>query len=146
MHLSLEERVRREVEDLHQFFYGWFRGEIDRQSFESKFLPRFAPDLVFIPPGGRLYGLPDLSSMIRGGYGSNPEFRVCIRKVEVRRRFDGHILATYEEWQRNARASQPADNGRIATVLFTDEDPLRWLHIHETWLPEDVMATGPYDF
>ena len=146
MHPSIEERVRQEVEDLHQFFYGWFRGEIDRKSFESKFLPRFAPELVFIPPAGRLYGLFDLSSMIRKGYGSNPDFRVCIRRVEVRFHFEGHVLATYEEWQRNARASKPADNGRIATALFTAEDPLRWLHIHETWLPPDVMTAGPYDF
>ena len=59
------------------------------------------------------------------------------------------MLATYEEWQRNALASTPPDNGRVATVLFEDdraEDRLRWLHIHETWLPEEVMAAGPYDF
>lgn len=24
--------------------------------------------------------------------------------------------------------------------------PLRWLRIHETWLPEVVMSAGPYDF
>jgi hypothetical protein len=56
------------------------------------------------------------------------------------------VLATYEEWQRNALASKPADNGRIATVVFKIGDPLKWVHIHETWLPEAVMAPDDYDF
>ena len=146
MGVSIEDRVRQEVEDLHHFFYGWFRGELPGESFEPQCSVRFAPELVFIPPAGRLYGLEDLVSMIRDGYGTNPEFRVCIRNVAVRGRFGGYVLATYEEWQRNARASVPADNGRIATVLFAEDDTLRWRHIHETWLPDEVMAAGPYDF
>jgi len=66
--------------------------------------------------------------------------------VTLRRRFDGHVVATHEEWQRNALASKPSENARIATVLFEDTEPLRWLHIHETWMPADVAAAGPYDF
>lgn len=34
------------------------------------------------------------------------------------------ILATYEGWQRNALASKPPDNGRIASVLFRGVRPL----------------------
>lgn len=64
----------------------------------------------------------------------------------MRRAFPGYVLATYEEWQRNAIASKPADNGRIATALFRAREQLRWIHVHETWLPRDVMAAGPFDF
>ena len=143
---SIQERVRCEVEDLHEFFTGWFTGRLPEGDFESKFLARFSPGFVFIPPAGRLLGIEDLSASLRAGYASNPDFRVQIRSVAVRRQFDGCVLATYEEWQRNALASIPPDNGRISTVLFSSGDPLRWLHIHETWLPGDIIAAGPYDF
>ena len=69
-----------------------------------------------------------------------------MRAFQVRREFDGYLLATYEEWQRNGLASTPFDNGRLATVFFATGERLRWLHIHETWLPQEVMAAGPYDF
>ena len=56
------------------------------------------------------------------------------------------IVATYEEWQRNALASKPADNARIATVLFRKEESLKWLNVHETWMPETAAPAGSYDF
>ena len=146
MSLSIHDRVRQEVEGLHEFFVGWFSGRLPEREFESGFLSRFSDDLVFIPPAGTLLGLPELSAAVRAGHATNPEFRVQIRRVEVQREFEGFVLATYEEWQRNALASTPPDNGRVATVLFAFREPLRWLHIHETWLPRDVMAEGPYDF
>ena len=117
-----------------------------REAFEREFLPRFAADLVFIPPAGRFLGLDQLCASIRDGYGTNPDFRIRIRNVRVHREIDGHILATYEEWQRNALASKPPDNGRLATVLFAASDRLTWQHIHETWLPDEIMQAGPYDF
>ncbi|MFT5397007.1 MAG: hypothetical protein ACI85N_002222, partial [Gammaproteobacteria bacterium] len=40
----------------------------------------------------------------------------------------------------------PPDNGRLATVIFKKTDPLQWLHVHETWMPETVQAAGPFDF
>ena len=146
MSSSIHDRVVREIEGLHEFFVGWFTGALPESAFSSDFVDRFSEDLVFIPPAGRLLGLSDLASSIRSAYASNPEFRVKIRRVQVQRELDGYILATYEEWQRNARASTPPNNGRIATVLFSVSEPLKWLHIHETWLPQDVMAAGPYDF
>ena len=146
MTTSIQDRIRQEIEGLHAFFVGWFRGTLPQSDFESAFLTRLSPDLTFIPPAGRLLGMGDLASLVRDRYASNPDFAIQIRRVTVQREFDQHILATYEEWQRNALASQPPDNGRIATVLFASSDPLRWMHIHETWLPEDVMTAGPYDF
>ena len=143
---SRQLRAREEVEALHHFFVGWFSGALPEEAFEPEFLVRFDPQLVFIPPAGRLLGLADLAGAIRSGYATNDAFRVQIRNVQVRREWPGYLLATYEEWQRNALESTPPDNGRVATVLFAVEDRLRWCHIHETWLPDDVMAAGPYDF
>lgn len=138
--------MRLEIESLHHFFVGWFTGALPEVAFEADFLSRFSDDFVFIPPAGRLLGLNDLASAVRGLYSSNPEFRIAIRQVRVQRHFDNHVIATYEEWQRNARASTPINNGRLATVLFKRSEPLKWLHIHETWLPPDIMSAGPYDF
>jgi hypothetical protein len=144
--IAIEERVREEVEALHEFFVRWFSGAVAEETFESGFLSRFSTDLVFIPPAGRLLGLEDLAPSVRAAHASNANFRVAIRRVRVQRELEGHVLATNEEGQRNALASTPADNGRLASVLFTRTEPLQWLHIHETWLPEDVMSAGPYDF
>lgn len=146
MNNDIQETVRLEIEALHQFFVGWFTGTLPKSSFESGFLNRFSDNLVFIPPAGRLLGLSDLAPAVRDLYSSNPDFRIAIRQVRVQRQFDNYVIATYEEWQRNARASTPPDNGRLATVLFRCSEPLTWLHIHETWLPPEIMSAGPYDF
>jgi hypothetical protein len=143
---AIEDRVRREIEALHEFLVGWFSGAESEDAFESRFLARFSRDLVFIPPAGTLLGLEDLASSVRTAHASNPDFRVAIRRVRVGRELGSHVLATYEEWQRNALASTPPDNGRVATVLFARSERLTWLHIHETWLPGKVMRAGPYDF
>ena len=143
---DIEDIVREEVESLHRFFVGWFSGELAQDAFERGFAVRFAPDLVFIPPAGALLALDDLTPSIRNGHGSNPDFRIAIRNVKVHRVLENHIIATYEEWQRNALASKPPDNARIATVVFERTIPLTWLHIHETWMPEEIALAGPYDF
>ncbi len=146
MNTSIHDQVRIEIEELHTFFCDWFAGNLPKTDFDSKFTTPLAPDLVFIPPAGKLLGLAELSTAICKGYASNPKFRVQIRRVTIQREFDGYVLATYEEWQRNALASTPADNSRIATVVFKIGDPLKWVHIHETWLPEVVKNSGSYDF
>jgi hypothetical protein len=146
LHDAIEDAVRREIEGLHEFLVGWFAGSLPAEAFETRFLRRFAPDLVFIPPAGTLLGLSEFASSVHGARWSNPEFRVAIRNSRVRWESGAHVVATYEEWQRNARASTPPANGRIATVVFATSEPLTWLHIHETWLPPGVMSAGPYDF
>lgn len=146
MNAVILNQVQDEIESMHTFLGMWFRGEIAESEFEKQFLYRFSPDLIFIPPAGRFLNFNDLSMSIRSGYATNPAFRIQIRNVAVHQELDGHILATYEEWQRNARASQPADNGRIATVLFSTGNQLEWKHIHETWLPIQTMVADLYDF
>jgi hypothetical protein len=140
------ETVKKEIEALHEFFVGWFSGELDESEFDAGFLARFDPDFHLIPPAGIVLDRDGIAAGIREGYATNPGFRIAIRNVRILRRFDGHTLAMYEEWQRNALASEPPENARLATVLFSDTQPLQWLHVHETWMPDEVMAAGPYDF
>ena len=143
---DVESVVRAEIEALHEFFVGWFSGALAADAFEAGFSARFDPQFLLVPPAGTLRSLPQLTESVRARHATNPEFRIAIRNVKLRRRLDGHLLATYEEWQCNALASRPPENARIATVLFRDVRPLRWLHIHETWLPEAIARAGPYDF
>lgn len=146
MNSSVLTQARNEIESLHEFFCEWFGGNLAESEFEEQFVSRFSSEVLFIPPAGNFLGLDDLVPMLRAGYGSNPEFRIQIREVTIHRQFDGFILASYEEWQRNALSSQPPNNGRISTVLFAAGKQLKWHYVHETWLPEEVMKAGSYDF
>ena len=146
MVITIEEQVRAEIEALHEFFVGWFTGALDASCFDEGFLARFDSEFLLIPPAGIILSLDELSSGIRNTYDTNPDFRIVIRNVKIRRVLDNQIIATYEEWQRNALASTSPDNGRLATVLFKKTDPLQWLHVHETWMPEPVQKAGPFDF
>lgn len=148
---ALHSDVAGEIDELHRFFVDWFTGkspaDADEEEFKTRFLDRLDAGFVLIPPAGRILERDRLETGIRAGRGSNPDFRIAIRNVRIHYADRSLVLATYEEWQRNALASTPPDNGRIATVLFNRvEGVLRWRHVHETWLPEPVMMAGPYDF
>lgn len=145
---ALHDQVREEIEGLHSFFVDWFSGAVPDSDdiFEAELLGRFDPRFCLIPPSGAALDLSELTSMVRKGHGSNPDFRIAIRNLEVRTIGASHVLGTYQEWQRNALASTPPDNGRVASAILHCGDTLRWLHVHETWLPEAVMVAGPYDF
>ena len=148
MNESLQAEVREEVEALHRFFVDWFSGRVAKSGdvFRTQFTDRFDPRCVLIPPAGTALDLGTLAEDIRARHGSNPEFRIQIRNVLLRAVWDEGVLATYEEWQRNALTSTPPDNGRIATVQFGRGDRLRWRHVHETWLPAELMRADPYNF
>lgn len=144
--MTTTERVRLEIETLHEFFVGWFGGTLAEARFEPDFLARFDAKFELIPPAGSTLSLDAFATSVRAARATNPPFRIAIRKVRILREEAGLILAGYEEWQRHALASKPPENGRVATVLFAAGESLRWLHVHETWLPPEVQAHGPYDF
>ena len=88
---------------------------------------------------------PALVEAIGGAFGTNPDFRIAITDVRVVRDLGDTVMATYTEWQTGAKRSA-TQNGRFTSVLMTKAAPHRWLHIHETWLPEAEQAAGDYDF
>lgn len=148
MSSQLHTTVREEIEALHRFFVAWFSGSepATDAAFDNGFSQRFDHEFLLIPPAGTVLELSTLADSVRSRHGSNVDFKIAIRNVEIRRSWDDLVLVTYEEWQRNALVSTPPDNGRVATVLFHRGESLRWLHVHETWLPDAVMKAGPYDF
>ena len=143
---SLETDVRTEVEDVHRFFVRWFTGTAERRELNDLFVSRLDDDVIFLSPDGHRMGRDGLVGMFQNAHGNNPDFRIAIRDVTVQRDLGEHVLATYTEWQKAARSSALAENARFTTVLLKKAQPFRWLHIHETWLPETVRAEGSFDF
>ncbi len=143
---DLEASIRSEIEDLHVFFVDWFTGAAPKDQLETRFGAAMDTDVVFVSPDGARLGRADLMNGFASGYGANKDFRIAIRDVKVRREMGDLVLATYTEWQRGAARSGRAENGRFTTVLMTRDAPHRWLHVHETWLPEAEQAEPSYDF
>lgn len=144
--LTLLEEVSQEIIDLHVFFSDWFNGVADRDQLEPRFKSRLSPNFMFIPPEGFILGEDDIINSFAQGYGSNSGFKIQIRDVVIRHDMENHVLATYTEWQTGAKMSAKEKNARFTTVLMEKSDPLKWLHIQETWLPEEVRAAGSFDF
>ena len=143
---TLLDNVRREIVELHEFFVGWFNGTVERDQLEPRFLSRLDKDVVFIPPEGHVMTSSGLKAGFEKGYGSNTRFKVQIRDVAIRRETGNAVLATYTEWQIGALTSAHANNARVTSVLMETGPPIKWLHIHETWLPKRLRAADPFDF
>lgn len=143
---DLEAAIRTEIEDLHVFFVEWFTSAAPKEQLETRFSPAMDANVVFVSPDGARLSRADLMTGFSGAHGANPDFRIAIRDVKIQREVGDLVLATYTEWQRGAARSERAESGRFTTVLMTRAAPHRWLHVHETWLPEAEQAVGPYDF
>jgi len=139
---ELESRVRDEVEALHEFFVGWFTGKLPLGALEKEFLPRFDADFHLIPPTGDLLTLGELQAALHRNHAANPDLQIAIRNVTVHKVLNDIVVATYEEWQRHEPASANLNSARISTVVLDQARSLKWLHVHEAWLPEAVAAAG----
>jgi len=148
--LPIVELVTREIVELHEVFVDWFSGRCanDDNTFARRFSSRFCDKFSYVQPGGQELTLEMLTTGLRKAHGSNPKFRIAIRDVRVRFASDDCVVASYQELQRGAVNSTPANNARVSTVLFRrpDGDTLLWTHLQETWLPTEIMAAASYDF
>lgn len=145
--------ARAEVEEFHVFFDDWFNGACPQSDevLQDRFAAQLAQGFQLIYPGGRILERADMIEGIRGAYGKSPGYKTQIRDVRLRpMQADGYLLVNYEEWQKNAANSTPPNNGRLSSAVFriVSDDPIKleWLHLHETWLPKNVMAADAFDF
>lgn len=136
----MDQALRDEIEAVHDFLTGWLNGTLprDHETF-SPFAAALDPGFTLISPSGEVTTGRDILASIEHGHGSrgdatNP-FRIWIEQPRVAVRMHGHVLGTYEEWQ----SVRGATTARMSTVLYrrdsTRPTGLRWLHVHETWLP-----------
>lgn len=132
------EAATSEIERLHAFISGWFRGEIAAERFDTEFAGVLDPEFENIQPSGVVLSRSDLLEPIRSLHASNPAFRIEIREPRLLGVWPGLILATYVEAQFGALNTAPADNNRRSTAVFTvSESALTWKHLQETALPPD---------
>jgi hypothetical protein len=139
------------VHDISQFFTDWVGGRCpgDDATFAKNALDRLSDELIVIMPGGRSFGKRDFAGYMRGIYGSNPEFRIKICDFRVSHQGDDLAVVNYCEWQRNAKDSDPPNNGRVTTMVVRDRGASRdpeIMQVHETWLPNDIVRDADFDF
>lgn len=138
--------VTQEIVGLHDFFTEWFNGTVKRDQLGPRFLCRLDENVVFIPPEGQIMTRDMLRGGFERGYGTNKTFRIQIRDVTIRHDIGDLVMATYTEWQTGAALSDEKNNARVSSVLMKMTEPVTWLHIQETWLPDTLRATDPFDF
>lgn len=133
------ESCRREIRELHAFFQGWFRGELeDSDASYARFGDVLASDFEIVSPEGRRTPRRDLVAALRTTHGKDaPTARIWTQSERIRPIGDGLWLATYEEWQEQSGS----ETRRISSALFrgrTDTpNGVEWLHVHETWIDGD---------
>lgn len=135
----LVERCKTEVAELHQFFEQWFRGELPAtDAGMARFDAVTAPDMHLVGPFGGLVDHAQVRAHIVAGHGRDPSRRIWTRAVQVLRREAPLTICTYQEWQLRPEGLR----GLQSTVVFEDApdapNGLRWLHVHETLMPEDA--------
>jgi len=87
---------------------------------------------VMIAPDGHSWSADAVRSSIETAYGRR-SMTIEIRAVAVD---PSAPFGTYEEWQ----SFEGARTGRISTAVMAADrampNGLRWIHLHETWLPD----------
>lgn len=130
-----------EIVELHDFFQGWLGGTLpNTDAVYARLVDTMAAEFSIVTPGGVQIPRAVLLEQLRAAYGSRPGWTIWIENAAVRYQQNGVIIATYEEWQRHADGTI---TGRLSTVVFSEQadtpNGVRWVHVHETWLPEAVQ-------
>lgn len=133
---EMENAVRQEVEDLHDFFVGWYHGSLPESAYETAFLAKLDAGFTIIMPSGTELGYDELCAAMKASYGKKPGFQIEIRNVRLVKSSEAMVVATYEEWQHNDLEGPDSTTARVSTVVFERGNALSWRHVHETWLPE----------
>ena len=118
-----------EVGRLHEFFQGWFRGDLDPDDF-AQCESSLGEGFTIVTPGGELIHRDELLAALhqhRGretpGFAIETVGRTCHRVNNVH-------LVTYEE-----RQSGPRSTIRLSTAAITaGDDGFLWHSVHETWV------------
>ena len=130
--------VVREIEELHRFFEGWFRGELgDDDRTYARFAAALAPEFRMVFPAGGTIGHADLLVLLRRLHGSRraePGFAIAVEDVEVRWTEGPRALARYREQQR--WPDRWTDRHTLAAFRAEPSAPLgvAWTDLQETWI------------
>jgi hypothetical protein len=141
-----------EVDDLHNLFLAWYAGEHakNRNWYDLNIASRMDSGFSIVAPDGAVLDYGQILDLIYEGHGMSNEFRIKTRYARMLWQSGDFLLIAYEEWQHHAVNTPVSENGRISTALLIRDASLpgglRWLHVHETWLPDAVQKAGDYNF
>ena len=142
--------IENTIFDIHAFFTDWVGGRCpgNAETFQKNALDRISDRFVAIFPAGRRFGKADFKGYMSSIYGTNPDFRIKIRDMRVNHVNDTMAVVNYQEWQKAAKDSDQPNNGRITTMVLGEKPTggVEILQVHETWLPEEVVGAGDFDF
>ena len=137
---------RSEIVDLHVFFEGWLGGTLpDDDATFARVGRVLAPGFILVTPGGVVLERGELLAGLRDGHGSRPGLEIGIEDPLLRSVSSDVVVTTYVERHR----VEDKETRRLSSALFRTPaggGPWMWLHVHETWLPADVIAAGDYSF
>jgi len=126
----------REIRSLHDFFAGWYTGELGDDAFD-RFEDALASPFEMVTPDGEVLKRDDILGYVRAERDTHDDFGIEIRNVETLDAHAGRALLRYEEWQ-TPGGNQKETEGRLSTALFgvskSAQEGVEWLHLHETWL------------
>ena len=125
--------VKREIEELHQFFQEWFTATLPNTDSAFARAGVLGADFRMVVPNGALVERGPVLAQLRAAYGKQPGIRIWVEHVTVHQAQGDLLLATYDEVQ----SVSGQNSTRVSTVLFAKDastpNGLRWLHVHETW-------------
>ncbi len=123
---------RREVEELHDFFGRWFRGDVGADAL-VRLTSVLDPAFTLISPDGTARDRAAVVRGIQAAHGARTDLSIVVegfglvaegRRLKVGRYFEHH--------------DTPAGRKtRISTAVFASDgvapNGLRWVTVHETW-------------
>ncbi len=118
-----------EVAQLHEFFQGWFQGDLATDEF-GRCESALAEGFSIVTPGGELIHREELLTALRRHRGREPgSFTIDTVSRKCHRVNDVHLV-TYEE-----RQSGPRSTVRLSTAAITEGGGrFSWHSVHETWV------------
>ncbi len=118
-----------EIARLHDFFQGWFLGNLDESAF-VQCEEALAPGFTIVTPGGELIDRSHIVEAIRRHRGGEPpdfQIETVARSCQQVR---GLHISTYEERQTGTRSTV-----RLSTAVIGNADgAFKWHSVHETWM------------
>ncbi len=121
------QKVKAEIEGLHQFFTEWFNGKLEESSF-ARVENALHRDFELVTPRGEHFNRDEILTLIRNAKGTDPQRKIWTEFVSCKR-VDNIAIALYYEMQEQG----DKQTRRLSTAVFTIGTSLKWLHVHETW-------------
>ena len=123
-----------EVVELHEYFEGYLGGALPAD-LTDRMTDAFADEFSMVNPDGMVVDTASVVTAISGQHGQHKGMKMWITDFDLITDTDVHVIGRYIEHQKVGEDG----NRRLSTVVFRKDDAapngLRWLALHETWLP-----------